>query len=89
MENYISDILDEAGSRARLQIMVVPPDLKEVEGEIENLKQEKESYIKSQDFEKAAKMRDLERESRQKLEKMNYNSLNTYFILEEGVNFLI
>ncbi len=62
------DILDEAGSRARLQTMVAPPNMKDLEEEIENLKKEKESYIKSQDFERAAKMRDLEREKRQELE---------------------
>ncbi len=76
-ERYISaralpdkavDILDEAGSRARLQAMVAPPELKELEEKIERYKEEKESYIKSQDFEKAAKMRDLERETREKLE---------------------
>ncbi|MGE0268011.1 MAG: ATP-dependent Clp protease ATP-binding subunit [Candidatus Omnitrophota bacterium] len=76
-ERYISgralpdkavDILDEAGAKARLSAMVVPPDLKELESEIESLKQEKEAFIKSQDFEKAAKMRDKERETRDKLE---------------------
>ncbi len=78
-ERYISaralpdkavDILDEAGARARLKAMVVPSGLKELEEEIEKLKQEKESYIKSQDFEKAANMRDLERETKDKLEKL-------------------
>jgi len=76
-ERYISgralpdkavDILDEAGSRARLNAMVVPPGVKELEAEIDSLKKEKESHIKSQDFEKAAKMRDKEREARSKLE---------------------
>jgi ATP-dependent Clp protease ATP-binding subunit ClpC len=76
-ERYISgrflpdkavDILDEAGSRARLKAMVAPPQIKELEGEIEQLKNEKESYIKSQDFEKAAKLRDQERETRDKLD---------------------
>lgn len=62
------DILDEAGAQARLKAMVAPPDVKELETEIEKLKEEKEEYIKSQDFEKAAKMRDLEREKRKKLE---------------------
>ncbi len=78
-ERYISgralpdkavDILDEAGSRARLNAMVVPPDLKDLESEIESLRKEKEAYIKSQDFEKAAKMRDKERETRDQLEKI-------------------
>jgi ATP-dependent Clp protease ATP-binding subunit ClpC len=64
------DILDETGSRARLKAMVMPPELKELEKEIDELRQEKESHIKSQDFEKAAKMRDMEREKREKLEKV-------------------
>lgn len=64
------DILDEAGARARLNAMVAPDGLKELEDQIEQLKKEKESHIKSQDFEKAAKMRDLERETREKLEKL-------------------
>jgi ATP-dependent Clp protease ATP-binding subunit ClpC len=62
------DILDEAGAQARLKAMVVPPNMKELETEIEKLKQEKEGHIKSQDFEKAAKMRDLERDQRKKLD---------------------
>lgn len=62
------DILDEAGARARLQAMVVPESIKELEDKIEQLKKEKESFIKIQDFEKAAKMRDSEREVREQLE---------------------
>ncbi len=78
-ERYISgralpdkavDVLDEAGSRARLKTMEVPPEIKELETRIEQLKQEKEAYIKSQNFEKAARMRDEEREVREKLEKV-------------------
>jgi ATP-dependent Clp protease ATP-binding subunit ClpC len=64
------DILDEAGSRARLQVMVVPQEIKDLEAQIENVKKEKEAYIKSQNFEKAAKLRDQERETRDQLEKM-------------------
>jgi ATP-dependent Clp protease ATP-binding subunit ClpC len=60
--------LDEAGAQARLKAMVVPPNMKDLEDEIEQLKKEKEEHIKSQDFEKAAKKRDLERERRKKLE---------------------
>src|ERR1039457_6406666 len=63
------DILDEAGAKARLQAMVVPDGIKELEAKIENLKKEKESYIKIQDFERAAKMRDQEREVREQLER--------------------
>jgi len=63
------DILDEAGAKARLQAMVVPDNIKELEEKIEQLKKEKESYIKIQDFERAAKMRDQEREVREELER--------------------
>lgn len=78
-ERYISgralpdkavDILDEAGARARLNAMVVPDGMKELEEKIESLKKEKESHIKSQDFEKAAHMRDVERETRTELEEI-------------------
>jgi len=78
-ERYISgralpdkavDILDEAGSRARIKAMAVPPEIKQLEEKIDQLKQEKESYIKSQDFEKAASMRDEERSVRDELEKV-------------------
>ncbi len=64
------DILDEAGARARLQSMVIPQDIKDLESKIEQLKKEKEAFIKSQDFEKAAKMRDQERDTRDELERM-------------------
>ncbi len=63
------DILDEAGARARLQAMVVPDNIKELEANIENLRKEKESFIKIQDFERAAKMRDQERDVRDELER--------------------
>ncbi len=63
------DILDEAGARARLLAMVVPDHIKELEAKIENLRKEKESFIKIQDFERAAKMRDQEREVRDELER--------------------
>ncbi|MDP2652955.1 MAG: ATP-dependent Clp protease ATP-binding subunit [Candidatus Omnitrophota bacterium] len=64
------DILDEAGSRARIKAMEVPPDIKDLELQIEQLRKEKEAFIKSQDFEKAASMRDQERITREKLEKL-------------------
>ncbi len=63
------DILDEAGARARLQAMVVPDNIKELEEKIEQLRKEKEAFIKSQDFERAAKMRDQERDVREQLER--------------------
>lgn len=58
------DLIDEAGSRARLSVMTEPPDLKKLEERIDQLRKEKEDAVKSQDFEKAAKMRDEERKAK-------------------------
>ncbi len=58
------DLIDEAGSRARLSVMVTPPDLKKLEEQIETLRKEKEAAVDSQDFEKAAKFRDEERKAK-------------------------
>jgi ATP-dependent Clp protease ATP-binding subunit ClpC len=52
------DVIDEAGAKARLAVTVTPPDLKKIEKEIEELAKEKSAAIKSQEFEKAAKLRD-------------------------------
>ncbi len=52
------DVIDEAGARIRLKSMVRPPDLKELEDDIERLNQAKEEAVANQDFEKAASLRD-------------------------------
>lgn len=62
------DIIDEAASRARLSVTTMPNDIKEWEKKIESLRIEKEESIKSQDFEKAAKLRDEERQCKDELE---------------------
>ena len=64
------DLIDEAGSRARLNVLTAPPNLKEIEERIEILRREKEAAVKGQDFEKAASLRDQERETRGELERM-------------------
>ena len=50
--------------------LITPPDLKQVENKIEQIRREKEAAIKSQDFEKAAGFRDQERETKGQLQKM-------------------
>jgi len=62
------DVLDEAGSRARISTMTRPPEIKTMEAEIEEIKGKKEGAIKNQDFEGAAKMRDQEKQAKEKLE---------------------
>lgn len=62
------DLMDEAGSRARIGTMTRPPEVKTLEGEIEEIKSKKELAIKNQDFEGAAAMRDKEKQAKEKLE---------------------
>ncbi len=64
------DVMDEAGSRARISTMTRPPEIKGMEGEIEEIKGKKEKAIKNQDFEGAAKMRDQEKQAKEKMEAM-------------------
>jgi ATP-dependent Clp protease ATP-binding subunit ClpC len=52
------DVIDEAGARVRLRSMTKPPDLKEIDDEVERLNKEKEEAVANQDFEKAASLRD-------------------------------
>jgi ATP-dependent Clp protease ATP-binding subunit ClpC len=54
------DVMDEAGARARINSMTRPPDVKEIEKQIETIRAEKEAAIKAQDYEKAAALRDSE-----------------------------
>ncbi|MBW8005601.1 MAG: ATP-dependent Clp protease ATP-binding subunit [candidate division NC10 bacterium] len=62
------DVMDEAGSRARLKSLTLPKDLREMENEAERLRQQKEDAIRTQAFEVAARMRDGERKVRAELE---------------------
>ncbi|MDB6124510.1 MAG: ATP-dependent Clp protease, ATP-binding subunit ClpC [Pedosphaera sp.] len=68
------DLMDEAGSRARIGTMTRPPEVKDIEAEIEDIKTKKERAIKEQDFEGAASMRDKEKQAKDKLD----NVLNTW-----------
>jgi len=62
------DVMDETGSRVHIANIIVPPEILDLEQEIEHIKTEKESLAKLQDFEKAAKLRDQERSLTDKLE---------------------
>ncbi len=62
------DIMDEAGARARISSMTRPPDIKDIEKEIEAIKMQKEAAIKAQDFEKAASLRDTEKNAKDRKE---------------------
>ncbi|MCI2256781.1 ATP-dependent protease ATP-binding subunit ClpC [Domibacillus sp. 8LH] len=62
------DLIDEAGSKVRLRSFTTPPNLKELEAKLEALKHEKDSAVQSQEFEKAASLRDSEQKLREELE---------------------
>jgi ATP-dependent Clp protease ATP-binding subunit ClpC len=64
------DVIDEAGSRARLAKSSIPQEQLNLEKEIEQVEKQKEVAIQSQDFEKAAGLRDSEKDMRAKLEEM-------------------
>ena len=55
------DLIDEAGSRLRIRRMTAPPELREFDDKIASARKEKESAIDSQDFERAASLRDKEK----------------------------
>ncbi len=56
------DLIDEAASRIRIKTLTAPPDIKSLEDKITEVRKEKEAAITVQDYEKAAKLRDDERE---------------------------
>ena len=62
------DVIDEAGARVRLRTMTRPPDLKDIDDEVERLNKEKEEAVANQDFEKAAALRDQADKLRKKKE---------------------
>jgi ATP-dependent Clp protease ATP-binding subunit ClpC len=65
------DVIDEAGARVRLKSMVRPPDLKDIEEEIERLNSQKEEAVANQDFEKAASLRDQSDKLKRRKDQIN------------------
>ncbi|MGH9284740.1 MAG: ATP-dependent Clp protease ATP-binding subunit, partial [Acidimicrobiales bacterium] len=55
------DLIDEAGSKLRIRRMQVPPDFKQIEEEIANLRRQKETHVEAQRFDQAEKVRAKER----------------------------
>ncbi|WP_309121779.1 ATP-dependent protease ATP-binding subunit ClpC [Paenibacillus sp.] len=62
------DLIDEAGSKVRLRTYTVPPNLKQLESRLEDIRKEKDAAVQSQEFEKAASLRDTEQKLRDELE---------------------
>jgi ATP-dependent Clp protease ATP-binding subunit ClpC len=67
------DVIDEAGSRARLSVSAIPSEIRDLERELEQVTKDKESAIQSQEFEKAAQFRDTEKNLRRRLREIHKN----------------
>ena len=64
------DLIDEAASKVRLRSYTAPPNLKEVEAKLEGIRKDKDEAVQSQEFEKAASLRDTEQKLRDELERL-------------------
>ena len=80
------DLIDEASAKARLKTYIEPEDIKKIEEKLEKVSREKEEAINIQDFERAAKLRDEEKNLREELAKENnlWKEKNTKKIVNIG-----
>ncbi len=88
------DLIDEAASKVRLKAFTAPPDIKQLEERVEKLVKEKEDAIRSQEFEKAAALRDQEQQTKNELEKvkndwMQKHQTRTDTVTEEEVGDIV
>ena len=89
------DLIDEAASRVRIRNYTVPPDLKEVEDKLYSLRTEKESSVRNQEFEKAAKLRDEEHKLKEDLEEQKkeweqkVGASDLSLVTEEDVAYIV
>ena len=84
------DLVDEAASRIKLQNTISPPDMKEVEIELSKIKKEKESAVKLQEFENAARLRSEEKKLESELQKVKEKwekgrRVNKVEVMEEDI----
>ena len=88
------DVIDEAGARARLASQAPPPELAQLKGELEKVNQEKENAVRDQNFERAAALRDSERDLqnkiRQKHEEWERDRASSRPVIdEEAIGFIV
>ena len=84
------DALDEAGSRVHISNIVVPKEITDIEKKIGEIKEKKNEVIRSQKYEDAAKLRDVERQLNESLEKArkdweDESSKNRQIVTEDNV----
>jgi len=88
------DLIDEAGARVRLENLTAPPNLKQIEEDLEKSSKEKEDAIRVQDFEKAASLRDKEKQLKDKLQNLKtdwktQNEFSTHVVGEPQIAAII
>jgi len=81
------DVMDEAGARVHLSHITIPEDVLKIEEEIDKIRSEKNSVVKNQNFEEAAKLRDKEKNLLAELEQAKFNwelkNQNTFYEVDE------
>jgi len=70
MPDKAIDLIDEAGSKVRIKTMTAPPGIREVEERLKQVRTEKEAAIEAQEFEKAAGLRDVEKQTQAEKRRM-------------------
>ncbi|AYO31919.1 MAG: ATP-dependent Clp protease ATP-binding subunit ClpC [Thermoanaerobacteraceae bacterium] len=88
------DLIDEAASRVRLKTLTAPPELKELEDELDAVRKEKDAAIKAQEFEKAARLRDKEQEIKAKVDSLKEkwqkeHKLDKTMVTEEDISQIV
>ncbi len=88
------DLIDEAGARARISAMTRPPDVKQIEEQLQEIKKEKESAIAQQEYERAASLRDKERELKDRYDRIiseweNSKDDRTRIVTEEDIAYIV
>ena len=88
------DLIDEAASRVRLKAFTAPPNVKKLEEQIERMGKEKEDAIRSQEFEKAAGIRDQEQKLKSEHERIKgdwyqKNQTRTDIVTEEEIGDIV
>ena len=79
------DLIDEAGAKVRLQSTVPPVDVKGMEEKLEALQREKDAAVKTEDYEKAMKLREQEQKLKEELEKAERDWERTKGLADLGV----
>ncbi len=88
------DLIDEAASRVRLKTLTAPPEIRELEDELDAIHKEKDAAIKAQEFEKAAELRDKEQEIKAKYDKLKErwkkeHKLDDITVTEEDIAHIV